>query len=196
MSFVMGTLSCWVSFSRVRKVPKAQLTLGNACDYLSTLKQVTSSLQISVSSRRREIEIAVKDLSLPPLIYQDSILSCRLNSQSPRAFPFLLLEVYMAQISPWVSSGAYLPILLNSVALQVMTLSAHYKKVPKPRTYEEVSYLSQTFIRSLPQKLSLIGFTQKCPCYSHYRPQRPWGTKLKEGSCCVWQCYCSRHHYS
>lgn len=44
MSFVTDALSWWVPFSRVRKVPKAKLISGNACDYLSTLKQVTSPL--------------------------------------------------------------------------------------------------------------------------------------------------------
>lgn len=78
---------------------------------ISTLEQVTFSLSPSVSSRRKEIEIALKSPSLPTLIFQDAILSYRLNSQSLRHFAFLLLKVYMAQIVPCVSAGAGLPVL-------------------------------------------------------------------------------------
>ena len=61
-------------------------------------------------------------LRVPPstLWYSRTIRSCRLNSQGPWAFSSLLLKVYLAQISPWVSAGACLPVLWNSEALQVM----------------------------------------------------------------------------
>lgn len=78
---------------------------------ISTLEQVTFSLSPSVSSRRKEIEIALKSPSLPTLIFQDAILSYRLNSQGLRHFASLLLKVYMAQIVPWVSAAAGLPVL-------------------------------------------------------------------------------------
>lgn len=93
MSFVMYSLGWWVPSSRPRRVPKAKVLSGNAHGYLSTPEQVAGPLWTSGSSRRRGIEITLKGPSLPALIFQDSILSCRLNSQASRAFYPLLLKI-------------------------------------------------------------------------------------------------------
>lgn len=119
MSFALHPLGWWVPFSRVKTVPKTKQVSGNH-DNLSTPEQVTAPLWTSVSSRRMGIETALKGPSFHALIFQDSIRSCRLNSQGPGAFSSLLLKVFLAQISPWVSAGACLPVLWNSEALQVM----------------------------------------------------------------------------